>query len=182
MTLPYPSCRALVYQGCITLVNVHTTTIKQHRVVFKRKLPTRAIFLHTIFVVRHTPITSVSKTTLVVSQHTFYCSWLGLECFSPGLSSSPFQGVAWRYSNSGMVESAVWSCTLCIKPTMLKPKVFQKRLLSAGCLLWTRWAALRPRIALWHIWPVTEPTPSSTRATTSTQWQKILFKKYQLRI
>lgn len=69
-----------------------------------------------------------------MSQDTSYISWLGSEYFSPGLSSSPFQGMAWRYSNSGMVESAVWSSTLCIKPTMLKPEVFQKRLPSAGCL------------------------------------------------
>lgn len=60
VTLPYLSCRALVYQGCITLVNVYTITTKQqHRVVFKTKLPIRGIFSSYIIVALHTHITSV---------------------------------------------------------------------------------------------------------------------------
>lgn len=43
---------------------------------------------------------------------------------SPGLSSSPFQGMAWRDSNSWMVKCAVWPCALGVKPTMLKMKAF----------------------------------------------------------
>lgn len=134
-----------------------------------------------IFVVPNTHITSASKTTLVMSRHTFYFSWLSLECFSPDLSSSPFQGVAWRYSNSGMVESAVWSCTLCIKPTMLKPKVFQKRLLSAGCLnmlsctvtLVLLCDTSHPQLSQ-HSPPPEQPAQPSDK--------KILFKNYQLGI
>lgn len=50
----------------------------------------------------------------------------------PGLSSSPFQGMTWWYRNRRVIECAVYSGTLSVKPTMLKryTKGFHKGLLK----------------------------------------------------
>ena len=38
----------------------------------------------------------------------------------PGLRSNPFQGMSWWYSNGGMVERTVRSCTLSVKSTVFR--------------------------------------------------------------
>lgn len=83
-----------------------------------RKTPLTAIFLQIILAVDHRHYAHISKITFVTSVQLSRKK----KIKSPGLSSSPFQGMAWRDSNSWVVECAVWPCTLGVKPTMLKMK------------------------------------------------------------